>query len=282
MVGVSREEMDACEAGWHAREAALRGCRVVSTGSRGKCVVASRELQPGDLLLREYAVCGVSTNCLHSGPLPWPGGFPPLDEPESFLLQILQRKTSKGDHETPHLMGVLALRLLRAARVDPSSKCVMLSLCHLPVPLSQSLEALVSALLMVLECLDPLPPQAVELEEMRAKECRQVVGSLSCNLFTVTDAELIPEAVALFPSAALFNHSCTPAACQVFPHCTATSGNASGVRLLELRASRVVQPGEEVCISYIDSGQPREERRRVLFNNYGFICSCIRLVLFIF
>ena len=117
--------------------------------------------------------------------------------------------------------------------------------------------------------------------EEEEEECRRVAASLACNLFTVTDAELLPVGVALYPTAALFNHSCDPGAAQVFPRSSATSCSSSssgrgGERVVEVRTTREVQPGQEVCLAYIDTGQPRLARRRTLFQTYHFLCSCHR------
>lgn len=39
-------------------------------------------------------------------------------------------------------------------------------------------------------------------------------------------------------------------------------------------ATRDIQVGEEICISYVNVQLHVEERRRILLENYGFVCDC--------
>lgn len=41
-------------------------------------------------------------------------------------------------------------------------------------------------------------------------------------------------------------------------------------------ARRVIHPGEELTISYVNIAMPRNERRRALREIYGFWCNCPR------
>lgn len=254
-------------------EVALRGCRIVHTTCRGRCVVAAQPLKAGTLLLRERAVCGVDSTCLRG----MSDMFPALDRSEWLLVQLLRDQRNliadEGDEQSPLLLGVLALRLIRASRVVSAPAAATLrSLCTLAAPLSPVLTALSSVLVSVLLRLDP-PLQQKPFSAL-TEECQRVVGSLSCNLFTITDTELLPCGVALFPTATLFNHSCTPSACQVFPR--AGAADAPAQRIIEVRAIRDVQRGEELCVSYIDSAQPRQERQSALLQMYRFCCSCYK------
>jgi hypothetical protein len=43
----------------------------------------------------------------------------------------------------------------------------------------------------------------------------------------------------------------------------------------KIRAMRSIQPGEEVCISYIGLAQPRSARQNALRTSYFFECSCV-------
>lgn len=59
--------------------------------------------------------------------------------------------------------------------------------------------------------------------------------------------------------------------------CDLPSPNPSGVRgtnRLTLLARRTIQPGEELCISYVNFALTRAERRQALREEYGFWCSC--------
>lgn len=64
------------------------------------------------------------------------------------------------------------------------------------------------------------------------------------------------------------NHSCDPNAKIEFPY-----NNA----VLALMATKAIEPGEEITISYLDECQlsrSRHSRRKVLLENYLFACQC--------
>lgn len=70
----------------------------------------------------------------------------------------------------------------------------------------------------------------------------------------------------LFQSKA--NHSCSPNAQSFFPYSN---------HVVVLKALKDIQPGEEICISYIDECQlerSRHTRQAILKENYLFVCNC--------
>ena len=69
----------------------------------------------------------------------------------------------------------------------------------------------------------------------------------------------------LFPVANCMNHSCAP---------NIASVTRAPDYSLELVATRPIEKGEEMFISYIDEMLPREERRRLLKESYLFDCEC--------
>lgn len=86
-----------------------------------------------------------------------------------------------------------------------------------------------------------------------------MLARISCNALTITDDDLKPIGIGLYPLAALANHDCNPNCCQVF----------SGSKL-EYRCVRSVAKGEEVTISYVDPCSLRSERRAILLDDYCF------------
>jgi len=76
------------------------------------------------------------------------------------------------------------------------------------------------------------------------------------------------EGSGLFQLASCTNHSCEPNAEVTFPH------NSSTMVMVALSD---IQPGEEICISYLDECQrerSRHSRRKHLRENYVFECLC--------
>jgi SET and MYND domain-containing protein len=64
-----------------------------------------------------------------------------------------------------------------------------------------------------------------------------LLAMLNCNAFTVCTFEQVPVGIGLYPSAALFNHSCAP-------NCMATFTS----RQLEIRTIREVSAGEQLTV----------------------------------
>ncbi|KAG0051555.1 hypothetical protein BGZ83_003564 [Gryganskiella cystojenkinii] len=97
------------------------------------------------------------------------------------------------------------------------------------------------------------------------KELVQTLCRFHCNNFSIHDAQLFTMAEGTFPMGALFNHSCRPNAIVMY------EGQIQIVRALEC-----IEPGQEVCTSYVDNGVQRKERRLLLKEKYYFDCRCPR------
>ena len=99
-------------------------------------------------------------------------------------------------------------------------------------------------------------------------KCRDVLQQLQVNCFTATNGDFSHTlGIGLYLQAAAINHSCDPNACQSFHEET---------KALSIRATKDIQPGEEITITYIDIGKPTSWRRRELRKTYGFVCMCHR------
>ncbi|CAG9859514.1 unnamed protein product [Phyllotreta striolata] len=75
------------------------------------------------------------------------------------------------------------------------------------------------------------------------------------------------EGVALYSLQSACNHSCSPNAEPQFPYNHRVS----------LTATRDIEEGEEICISYLDEcflERSRHSRRKELMRNYLFVCRC--------
>ncbi|XP_041374696.1 potential protein lysine methyltransferase SET5-like [Gigantopelta aegis] len=81
----------------------------------------------------------------------------------------------------------------------------------------------------------------------------------------------LPEAefAGLFPLHACMNHSCANNA-------EVLDGVKDGVPGVAVQARKVISPGEEICINYVDTRMPRRDRRAWLFRAYNFWCHCPR------
>jgi hypothetical protein len=94
-------------------------------------------------------------------------------------------------------------------------------------------------------------------------EVTTLFARLQCNVFTACDAEMRPNGAAMYPLAALINHSCDPNCAAVY------TGKVQVIRSL-----RNLEPGEELTVAYVDTGAPTAVRRRELRRGYFFECNC--------
>jgi len=89
------------------------------------------------------------------------------------------------------------------------------------------------------------------------------------NSFGIWELPVTPDSEnlgsAMYPCASFFNHSCEPNVAKV----------REGRTVLFV-TSREVQAEEELCISYGHTERRIEERRQVLRDWWGFVCSCPR------
>ncbi|KAI9512462.1 hypothetical protein F5148DRAFT_973501 [Russula earlei] len=83
----------------------------------------------------------------------------------------------------------------------------------------------------------------------------------------LTNAAAAGPNVGLFPTMARLNHGCSGAFNAVY-----TWREREGV--LYVYAFKDIKSGEEVLTSYFGTMQTRDERRRLLMQNYGFHCMC--------
>uniref|UniRef100_Q4H2S8 [histone H3]-lysine(4) N-trimethyltransferase n=1 Tax=Ciona intestinalis TaxID=7719 RepID=Q4H2S8_CIOIN len=96
------------------------------------------------------------------------------------------------------------------------------------------------------------------------EEMAHLFAIIDCNAIGLNDHRGVQTiGVGIYPGISMLNHDCSP-------NCVAMN---NGPRL-EVRALRVIQPGEELCISYIDSLETTEKRREKLKLQYYFDCEC--------
>jgi hypothetical protein len=97
-----------------------------------------------------------------------------------------------------------------------------------------------------------------------------LVTKIKLNGFSISNGESVALGVGIFPTLpSSMNHSCYP---NVLP--TFFYGIPNQVPQLILTACQVIQPHQELCISYIDHSCPRSMRRQRLQRDYYFFCHC--------
>uniref|UniRef100_A0A182PH47 SET domain-containing protein n=1 Tax=Anopheles epiroticus TaxID=199890 RepID=A0A182PH47_9DIPT len=107
-----------------------------------------------------------------------------------------------------------------------------------------------------------------EINKQERQSVDELIDELYSKMDDVVGSFLNNEGSALYPRQSKINHSCTPNAETVFPQSN---------HMLALRAVRNIQPGEEICISYLDEcnlQRSRHSRQKALKEYYLFICQC--------
>ncbi|MED6144396.1 hypothetical protein PIB30_015402 [Stylosanthes scabra] len=88
------------------------------------------------------------------------------------------------------------------------------------------------------------------------------------------------KAYGIYPKATMFNHDCLPNACR-FDYVDTTDndedddGPNNNTDII-IRLIKDVDEGEEVCISYFRIGRDYATRKKILMEDYGFVCGCER------
>uniref|UniRef100_A0A6I8PF93 Protein-lysine N-trimethyltransferase SMYD5 n=2 Tax=Ornithorhynchus anatinus TaxID=9258 RepID=A0A6I8PF93_ORNAN len=117
--------------------------------------------------------------------------------------------------------------------------------------------------------------QGCEALELKPRDRRQLdafIDQLYKDIERETGEFLNCEGSGLYVLQSCCNHSCVPNAEASFP---------DDDSLLHLTALEDIGAGEEICISYLDRcqrGRSRHSRRRILRENYLFVCSCPKCV----
>lgn len=96
---------------------------------------------------------------------------------------------------------------------------------------------------------------------------RDVLARDTGNAFGIWDGDRRDEMLGwgMWTSASYFNHSCAPNIRKI-----------RRARALHFETTCPVVAGEELCISYVDTDQLLEQRRRDLRTSWFFTCSCSR------
>ncbi|KAL4159563.1 hypothetical protein PRNP1_000140 [Phytophthora ramorum] len=112
--------------------------------------------------------------------------------------------------------------------------------------------------------LDDLPSEC----HLPVEEILAIAAQINENAYSLDalDEKHLVAAVGLFPICGLINHSCQP-------NCTWSN---AGDGIMEVRALRDINEGEEITLSYIGIDRERSERRKELRETKHFDCQCER------
>jgi hypothetical protein len=269
---------------------------------RGRCVIASKDYQRGDVILQEQPYAMVihhylQTTCAHCGTTPNSGqifGISP-DDPQRYCSQHCLSSDSKI-----HTIEAKAMKLSRELGVDggldPCNLLIRIAAVRNFENLSENLKPKSFPLLgqsnlfshiMSLEAASSSLSEESILDirrvavamseiitscslEMTVDEAYHLLLSIQCNAHRIKDG---PNDVGLglFPLTSMINHSCAPNCFHSYliePAAVSPS--------LVIRALCDIKQGEEICYNYIPLYQSTDIRQGQLYRAYSFTCQCLR------
>lgn len=132
----------------------------------------------------------------------------------------------------------------------------------------RAVTATVTAIIMMQLSLNHDKHKNIALPNMT--DMKEMLNRIKLNGFSIADGESVALGIGLYPSIPSYmNHSCQPNAIQTFLY-----GQDHQPPSLFVTTCSNIQPGQEICISYIDNSCPYHLRRPRLQHNYFFYCHC--------
>jgi len=105
---------------------------------------------------------------------------------------------------------------------------------------------------------------------MNEDEVLHLLLAIQCNAHQILDNNERAIGLGLFPFTSMLNHSCSP---NCSHHFEITS---NGIPKLIMRSIKDINPGEEICYSYVNLYQSTSNRKLQLQKAYSFTCNCLR------
>jgi len=212
------------------------------------CSRCMARLPTGGVRCRGCATCFCAASCLEDA-----GPEHAAECPSLALLQSAGERLSTDRESVRLLLRVLARRAVEAAAPDGEAdfRDVETLLAHKEqvdraTPLLSKAAVADGQLL-----LSMLPPPVAK--GLQATDVTRLLLRIKFNSHPIYDSAGSSRiGLGLYPAAALMNHACAfNAVCSFAP----------GGAVLNVRAVRAIEPGEQVCYSYIDPYQARRTRR---------------------
>lgn len=223
-----------------------------------------------------------SVDCKQPATLPMqpdpvsPGGFKSCQnlEDRPFALKDLP---GRG-------VGVVATRLIPAASIILQDEATL----TIPMRKPTTAESLLILFSQYVACSAEVRKQVLALHAHSCPGHEEAIRNLLATWqadvqFTQQQVELIvrlpsifgtnmfddtaPGASSLYLQASRFNHSCVP-------NCDYGHTSDGERPTMTIRASRDIQPDEELCLPYVDFYEERGQRMADLEHSWGFVCSC--------
>jgi len=265
----------------------MEGVEVIETNNKGRGLFATKKFETGQCIFREdayaYVVMKAYADIVCHYCLKPPmeraegGGVCPLQKCGACKYARYCNRECQKKAWPDHKMECPALQRMHPVVPEDEAKMVARILWRRMAKPNEKLPMPITDLCAHMEKrteqeLDELEDKAMAFGHYFTfdampesnEEMKHLFSIIDCNAIGVTDRRGLQSiAVGLFPFAAMLNHQCLPNAV------AATNG-----KTLAIHAVRHIEPGEEVCISYIDALENRQTRGEKLKTQYYFDCEC--------
>ncbi|CAG9774056.1 unnamed protein product [Ceutorhynchus assimilis] len=290
---------------WKEHKNLCRPFEIVQDAAIGKCLVATRDLQPGDLILVENPVAyGPRPHMVEEGPVPCPGccrlilpdtaarcegcdfpvcnpdcpGLKDMDRHghECMILGLRELRAINGLHEFYRQDALLALRCLLLQNRHPKKFAQILEMeSHLDkrgenTDIYKSIESRI---------VDYLQDNFfAPMRILEGKSGKQVLPDISketihkiCGIIDVNALEINQDAevTALYPTAYLMEHNCMCNTVHFFE-------NSEKGYTITIRAAFAIPKGDHISTMYTHSLWGTQARREHLLETKYFSCKCNR------
>ena len=286
--------------------------RIETRPGRGRCLVAARDLHPGETVLvsapaavlpflglgcafcssrpagGKLSRCGACKGVGYCGKACQAGDW----KDHKVECKAWRNLATLPDVSGAVSHGILASRVLRGHRLRPAGDDAT-AVSQSPV-YAHSLADVQAMEVDDSPMRAPADRIAVEIARTNGlldasvsdDDARRMVSAFDRNNFSVTDDIMMGKAAGVYPAGAILNHSCAPNCCLSYSdywlpdgataeeHEAAAEAAPKGRMLQVIRTLTSVPAGAELVHSYVEIARPRAERQSHLWRTYGFKCGC--------
>ncbi|XP_048332522.2 histone-lysine N-methyltransferase ASHR1 isoform X2 [Ziziphus jujuba] len=264
------------------------GLTVSTVPEKGRCLLTTRDIHPGEVIISEEAYVCVPNNsssewrcegCFTSRNLKkcsachvvWYCGSQ-CQKSEWKFHRFECDALSKLDKErrksiTPSIRLMLKLYIRRKLELENIIPASAMSNYKLVEALVSHMSDIDEKQLVMYAQMANLVNLILQWPDIEIKEIAENFSKFACNAHTICDSELRPLGTGLYPVISIINHSCLPNSVLVF------EGRSAVVR-----AVQHIPKAAEVLISYVETARSTMTRLKTLKEQYLFACKCPRCI----
>ncbi|KAK9134907.1 hypothetical protein Syun_014237 [Stephania yunnanensis] len=259
------------------------GLTVSTTPDKGRCLLATRDFSPGEVIISQEPYVSVPNNsstlrcdrCFMSSNLkkcsacqiPWYCGSTcqklQWKEHKLECQALVGAGKERRNHLTPTIRLMIRLYLKRKLQKEQIIPTTAMDNYSLVEELVDHMSEIEEKQLVLYAQMANLVNMILQLPDVSIKDNAQNFSKLACNAHTICDSELRPIGTGLYPVVSIINHSCAPNSVLMFEG-----------RLAVVRAVEHISKGTEVFISYIETAGSTATRQKTLKEQYLFTCTC--------